>query len=342
MPEINPLNSEDLTLGSLMEMQFSMAASRVLSSAVQLGIFSHIAAGNTTVPEIAKAAAASARGTQMLLDALTGFRILRKDHGRYALTPVATQFLVRESPNYAGAMLEGGGNNEMWNAWGHLADSIRSGKPQRETHVKEAAEEFFPTLVRSLHIMNWEPAKRLATALGAGSTHKGLRVVDVACGSGVWGIAVATADRQARVTAQDFPKVLDLTRQYLKRDGVEAQYDFLPGDLNEVDYGENRFDLALLGNICHGLGESASQALFTRLSRSLGPGGRIAILDMIPNDDRTAPVFPLIFALNMLLLTENGSTYTINQYRGWLESAGFKRLETADIGSHSPAIIGAK
>ncbi|HEX5483218.1 MAG TPA: class I SAM-dependent methyltransferase [Terriglobia bacterium] len=342
MPETNTFKPEEPALRAVMEMQFSMAASRVLASAVQLGIFSQIAAGHTTAAEIAKAAEASERGMQMLLDALTGFRLLNKDGGRYALTAVTAQFLVRESPQYAGAMLEGGGAHEMWNAWGHLTEAIRSGKPERETHVKEAAEEFFPNLVRSLHVMHSEPAKRLAAALAAGTTHKALRVVDVACGSGVWGMGIAAADRQARVTAQDFPKVLDLTREYLKRGGMEAQYDFLPGDLNEVDYGENRFDVALLGNICHGMGEQVSRALFARLSRALSPGGRIVILDMIPNDDRTGPVFPLIFALNMLLLTENGGTYTVSQYRNWLGNAGFQRVETADIGSHSPAIIGVK
>ena len=76
--------------------------------------------------------------------------------------------------------------------------------------------------------------------------------------------------------------------------------------------------------------------------RALRPGGRIAIVDMIPNDSRTGPMFPLIFALNMLANTESGDTYSLAEYRQWLTEAGFARVSTFDIGSHSPLIVGHK
>src|SRR5947209_20423306 len=104
-----------------------------------------------------------------------------------------------------------------------------------------------------------------------------MSVIDIACGSGIWGIAVAEADKEARITAQDFPGLFETTRAYLKRHGVEDRYDFLPGDLKEVDFGENRYDLALLGNIVHSEGEASSQDLFKRLYRALKPGGRMVI-----------------------------------------------------------------
>jgi ubiquinone/menaquinone biosynthesis C-methylase UbiE len=339
MPEMSQIKPEEPNVGSLLEMQFAMAPTRVLSASVQLGIFSHIADGNTTAQEIAKAAGASERGTRMLLDALAAFRLVNKSDGHYELTPLSSQFLVRSSPNYAGAIME---TNAIWELWSHLTDAIRTGKPLRAITPQQAAEEFFPILVRSLHILNWEPARRLAAALGAGGSHQGLRAVDIACGSGVWGIAVAEADRDARVTAQDFPNVLKLTREYLRRHGVEDRYDFLPGDLKQVDFSENQFDLALLGNICHSEGEKSSRDLFKRLHRALRPRGRVAIIDMVPNEERTGPVFPIIFALNMLLHTEEGGTYTLGEYEQWLKEAGFDRVETAEIGLHSPIIIGVK
>lgn len=324
---------------ALMEMSFSFAPSRVLSAALQLAVFSHIAAGKKSVAEIAQAAEASERGMRMLLDALVPLQLLTREGDAFELTPMAAEYLVRDGENYIGAMME---TDMTWQAWGQLADVVRTGKPPRLVETQEVAEQFFAVLVRSLHVINREPSRLAAEALGAGTTHKGMRVVDVACGSGIWSIAIAEADAEARITAQDFPGIFNVTKEYLKRHGVADRYDFLPGDLKQVDFGENRFDLVILGNIVHSEGEASSRDLFKRLHRALRPGGRISVIDMIPNDERTGPPFPLFFALNMLINTEVGGTYTLSEYTDWLKDAGFARVETADIGSHSPLIIAHK
>jgi len=233
-------------------------------------------------------------------------------------------------------------NDGLWESWGQLAEVVRTGKPRRPVEKQELAEQFFPILVRTLHILNREPSRRMAQVLGGGNSRNGLKIIDIACGSGVWGIAIAEADPEARITAQDFPAVLSVTREFLKRHGVEAQYDFLPGNLREADFGAARYDVAILGNIVHSEGERSSRDLFRRLYKALRPGGQIVIIDTIPNEARTGPPFPVFFALNMLLNTEEGDTYTLAEYTRWLQEAGFTRVETADIASHSPLIIGFK
>lgn len=324
-------------LEQIMQMNFSFAPACVLTASLRLGLFSHLAAGKSTVAEVARAAESSERGTRMLLDALAAFGLLTKSGERYELMPHARQYLVRESQDYAGGLAESGA---MFEAWLHLDECVRTGRPVQRVETKEMAEKFFPMLVRTLDIVNREPAQRTARALGAGTVGKGLRVLDVAAGSGVWGIAFAEADPSARVTAQDFPGVLPTTREYVSRHGLEERFDFLAGDLKEVDFGEAQYDVAVLGNIVHSEGEDSSRDLFRRLHRALKPGGRIVIIDMLPNDARTGPPYQLIFALNMLVNTERGDTYTLADYTRWLGDAGFPRVETADIGSHSPAVIG--
>ena len=325
------------TPDALLSLSFSFAGERVLSTALQLRIFSALAEGRLAAPAVAERTGCSPRGTAMLLDALVGFGLLRKRAGIYDLTPLSRRYLVRESPDYLGYMWEA---NRLWEMWGQLAGSVRTGRPQLAVNQQQKAEEFFPTLVRSLHIQNRDKAQTLARWLTAG--HKGLRGIDIACGSGVWGIAVCEADPEARFVAQDFPAVLDLTRQYLRQHGVEERYEFLPGNLRDVDFGRGRFDLALLGNIVHSEGEAASRDLFRRLHAALRAGGRIVIVDMLPNDARTGPEFPLVFALNMLLATDEGGTYTRAEYTEWLRQAGFHTVKTRDIGSHSPAFIAIK
>lgn len=323
----------------LVQMHWAFAGTRVLTAAVQLHVFSYLAAGNATPKEVARAAEANERGIRMLLNALVGFQLLTKAGDRYELTPLASQYLVRESPSYLGGLID---NEDVLEPWQHLTEVIRTGTPFHRVENQQTADQFFPRLVRALHVMNGEPARRAAEVLCGANGRPGMRVLDVACGSGVWGIAVADADPRACITAQDYPRMLDLTREFLNRHGVADRYDFLPGDLKQIDLGGHQFDLALLGNIVHSEGEQSSRDLFKRLFRAMRSRGRIAIMDMIPNDDRTGPVFTLLFALNMLVHTEAGDTYTLREYTAWLKEAGFRRIETADIGSHSPMIIGHK
>jgi 2-polyprenyl-3-methyl-5-hydroxy-6-metoxy-1,4-benzoquinol methylase len=320
-------------------MHFSYIPSRILSAGLQLDVFSHIAAGHETADTIAHAAEASERGMRMLLDSLAALPLLNKRGERYRLTPLSRRYLVRESPDYLGAFLQ---TDAAWQSWGRLTDVIRSGQPILRVEKQQLAEMFFPILVRTLHVLHLDRARRAARSLGGLRKGTGLRILDIACGSAVWSIPFAEANARTRVTAQDFPALLPLTRQYAERHGVAAQYDYLPGDLNDVELGEARYDLVLLGNIVHSEGERSARSLFRRLHRALAPGGRIAIADMVPHDDRTGPAFPVFFALNMLLNTEHGGTFTLADYTRWLKDAGLPRVITRDIGAHSPLIIATR
>jgi ubiquinone/menaquinone biosynthesis C-methylase UbiE len=322
-----------------MDLHFGFAPARILSAALELGVFDHIAGGSVTAGKIAHAAGASERGMCMLLDALVGIGFLTKTDARYRLTDGARRHLVSDRPEYLGDFLS---LNALWDAWGNLTESVRTGKPYRPLETKEVAEDFFPKLIRSLHVVHAEPARRAAQVLGAGTTSRGMRVLDLACGSAIWSISVAEADQYAHVTAVDFPRVLEMTREFLKRHRMETRFDFRAGDLKSVDLGAGRYDLAILGNIVHSEGERSSRNLLRRVYKALAPEGRIVILDMIPNNERTSPAFPLIFALNMLVGTTDGGTYTFAEYDHWLTEAGFQRVETRDIGYHSPMIIGYK
>jgi len=335
-PTRNPLTPQ-----ALMQMFWSMAPSRVLSAAVQLQIFARFADGEKTAEEVAKAGNTSLRGTRMLLDALTALGLLEKRGARYAALPEVLRYLVPSSAEYIGAVFE---NDRLWESWSKLAEAVRTGRPVER---QEEAEAFFPILIRSLHVINRDAARRLAAALRSrGANPDGLRVLDVAAGSAVWSIPFAEADRKTRVTAQDFPGVLEHTRKFAEASGVAEQFEYLPGNLREVDFGQEKFDLALLGNIVHSEGEASSKALFRRLHAALRPGGRLVIIDLLPAEDRSGPPPAIFFALNMLVNTETGDTFTLSEYRAWLTESGYDAIETIDIGDHldvrSPAIVAVK
>lgn len=224
--------------------------------------------------------------------------------------------------------------------WDHLNDAIRSGKPFRKKGSLAEEAESFAALARSLHVVHWAAAQRAAEIFVAEST--GLRVLDVACGSGVWGIAIARSDPESKIIAHDLPEMLEITRTYAEQQDVQAQFDYLAGDLRTIDFGEALYDLAILGNIIHSEGERSGRELLVRVHRALKENGRIAIIDIIPEEDRTGPQSSLILAFSMLLDTEEGDLFTLREYKQWLSEAGFTQIETHEIGLPSPMIIARK
>jgi ubiquinone/menaquinone biosynthesis C-methylase UbiE len=320
-----------------------LGAARVLAVATQLRVFTHLAQGARTAVQVAAAAEASVRGVRMLLDALVGLQFLAREPDGYELLPVSREYLVQGRPLYMGRLLE---EDWIWESWGHLAEAVRTGRPFRHVDTPNGdAARFFKALIPSLHVANQAGARRAADVLlGDGMPREGLDVLDVGCGSAVWSIAlVEAAGAAVRVTAQDLPSVLELTRDYLRIHGVERQYDFLPGDQRRVDFGTARYDVAVIARYVHELGADAARDLFRRVCRALRPGGRIVVADWMPNDDRTGPPGPLLYALRMLLHTEQGDAHTAADYRRWLSECGYRDLRlVTSAGSDVPLVIATR
>jgi SAM-dependent methyltransferase len=109
--------------------------------------------------------------------------------------------------------------------------------------------------------------------------------------------------------------------------------------MREVDFEEGTCDLAILGQICHSEGAEHSQDLFRKLHRALRPGGKLLIADMVPDEGRSSAAFPLFFALNMLVHTAQGDTFTLSEYTKWLTDAGFRSVSTLEAPGPSPLIV---
>lgn len=322
-----------------METSFAYAATRVLVSGVDLEVFTHIANGNHTAADIAKAAKASQRGIEILLNGLTALNFITKSNGTYDLTPLSEKFLVKSTPAYFGDFVQH--IDSLWEPWGDLTRVVRTGSPFQRVN-SEHGEEFFQKFVPQLFPMSYPCAKAAAELLGVGSTWKALSVLDVAAGSGAWGIAFAQSDPDTRVTAQDWPGVLEVTKKFADKFKLSRRFSYLPGDIREVDFGQERYDLIILGHICHSEGAEKTRVLLSRAFGALKHGGKLLIADMIPDDERRTAVFPLLFAVNMLVNTTEGNTFTMAEYREWLADAGFRDITTIDAHGPSPVIVASK
>lgn len=321
-----------------MQMAWGYAAPLMLEAGVRQGVFDLLDSGPKTVDEVATTTGASARGLRIVMNALAGLKLLTKDsNNRYGLAPDSAAFLVKGKPGYLGGFIRHT-STQLIPSWLKLSDVVKSGKPMDSVNNEQVGAQFFREFVNDIFPLSYGPAQALAKGLGLARSGKPLRVLDLATGSGVWGVTLAQSSPQVSVTAVDWPGVLDVARQNAERLGVQDRFSFIAGDLGSVDFGSG-YDIATLGHILHSEGEQRSRALLRKTFNALAPGGTIAIQEFLVEDDRSGPPVALIFAVNMLVNTDNGDTWSFNEIAGWLREAGFEKMRTLESPGPSPLIL---
>lgn len=334
------MNQSNLSPQQITEDLWAAWRTQALVAGIELGVFTHISEGRRTVKEIAKAARASLKGTERLLDALASIGYLTRKGERYSLEPVSEKFLVSTKQTYMGGMAFS--IKVVWDTWGQLTESVKTGRPLKKVDEDEDGRDFFPKLVSAIFPASYAAARATVAALPGKTRGKIKNILDVAAGSGAWSIAFAQALPDARVTVIDYPEVTPITRKFTEQMGVADRYEYIEGNLREIDFGRNRYDLVILGHIIHSEGEKWGRKLVRKSHKALSDGGQLLIAEMVPNDARTAPPIPLLFALNMLLHTDQGGVFTMREYREWLKEAGFKSVKTIDAPAPSPLILATK
>jgi hypothetical protein len=292
-----------------------------------------------TVAGMEAATGASARGLRAIMNALVGLGLLTKTDGdRYDLTPESAAFLVSGQPGYLGGLIRHG-SGQLIPKWLDLYDIVATGRPSRAVNREDVGADFFHHFVEDLFPMNYPAARALAAELALGDGE--MSILDLAAGSGVWSVALVQSAAGARATVVDWPEVLPVTRKVVERHGLTGRYDFVGGDLLAADFGGGH-RVATLGHILHSEGEERGRALLAKTHEALAPGGTIAIAEFLVDDDRTAPPMGLLFAVNMLVNTQDGDTYSFEEISGWLTEAGFRDCRQLEVPGPSPLILATK
>lgn len=321
-------------------MAWGYAPPLMVEAALHLHVFELLDGGPKPASQIAEVAGASPRGVRILLDALVGLQLLAKQGENYALTPESSAFLVPGKPGFQGGIFKHV-STQLMPKWLELTEIVRRGGPGRAVNQHGEGAKFFAEFVEDIFPMSYPAARALGGILNLAEATETVRVLDIAAGSGVWGIALAETSPQVRVSAVDWPEVLPVTRRIAARHGVGDRFDFIEGDLRTVDFGTG-YQVATLGHILHSEGETHSRALIQKVFNALAPGGTIAIAEMIPNDERTGPAHAVMFAVNMLVNTDEGDTFTFAEMSAWLREAGFVNPRLVDAPSASPLLLAGK
>ncbi|MGO9700173.1 MAG: methyltransferase dimerization domain-containing protein [Xanthobacteraceae bacterium] len=327
-----------ITPERLLGFTFGFAPPVIIEAGIRLRIFDLLDEGAKTAEQIAAITGASARGLRIVLNALVGLDLLAKEpRGHYSLTSESSAFLVSGKQSFHGAffLLT---SERMLGAWSNLCSVVRNGHPSHRVNQEADGTKFFQQFVEDIFPIHLPAARRLAECFDLTGAIAPLSVLDVAAGSGVWSIAMAKQSPFVQVTAIDWTGIIPITERVTRREGVASQYHFVGGDLLAVDFGSGH-SIATLGHILHSEGEERSRRLLKKTFDALAPGGNIAIAEILVDQDRRAPLSALLFAVNMLVNSEQGDTFSLDEIDRWLRDANFDCVRTLDAPGLAPKIV---
>lgn len=315
----------DVSPRPLMRMLGDFANSQILDAAIEFDFFTLIDQGFQASDEVARRASTDPRATRIVLDSLQALSLVEKRDGNYFLTPTAQVFLVRGKPSYVGDFRHVA--LALWDGMANLKESLKTGKPL--SRLDTGAElQVWEKLVLGIIVIAEPAAKALCDVLKIGTARKGIKVLDIAGGSSIFGMTILSHDPAAQVTQLDWPNVNAVAKKLNKERGLEGKIRFIDGEHHSAKIEEDYYDLVLASNFCRFESPQGNQKLFAKAYAALKPGGIFMVNDFLPNEERTEPTFALRFSVYTLTHTPEGECWTLSQYSDWLKKAGFNSIET--------------
>ena len=292
----------------------------VLAAAAELELFSALSPTPLPAAALARSLECDPRALTTLLDALVALRLLDKAGGNYALPAGLDAFLTPGGSQSVLAMAQH--QAQFLRNWAQLARVVKTGRPAEcipGVRGREGAQEAF---IGAMHNVSAPNAGQVIQAVQPLQFE---HLLDIGGASGTWTIAFLRACPSGRATLFDLPHVITMARRRVAAAGMEKRVELVPGDFTR-DALPPGADLAWVSAIVHQNSRAQNRALFAKVLTALVPGGRIVIRDILMEDDHTRPVAGALFAINMLVATEGGGTFTFAELREDLEAAGFAKV----------------
>jgi SAM-dependent methyltransferase len=317
---------------------FAFQQSAALKSAIELDLFTAIGDGAHTSEELANACRIPARGARVLSDFLTTIGFLAKTGNRYELSPVSAAFLTKRSPTYLGGTAAFLHSRDVTHYFEDLTGTIRRGTPGPS--IVDDNNPAWVQFARAMPPMMMPAAHAIADILDA-ATAGPIRVLEIEAGHGIFGITLAQRNPQAEIVAVDWAPVLQVATENAHAMGVAARHRAITGDAFKVDYGTG-FDIVLVTNFLHHFDWKTNVEFLKKTAAALKTGGRVVVLEFVPNDDRVTPPMAARFSLSMLAITAGGDAYTFSELDGMLTEAGFRNATAYPMQGPETVIVATK
>lgn len=311
-------------------------ASRILLTAYELGLFTALGRRSRKSDDIAGILHTDPRATDRLMNALCAMGLLEKKRGKFSNSRAAERYLDQGEPEYLSNLMH---TVHLWRTWSTLTESVRAGTAAgRTTGVNDRSDNWLESFIAAMHYRAVREAIDVVRKINLDGIS---RVLDVGGGSGAYAMAFVRAKKRITATVFDLPNVIPLAKRYVEEAGLTNKIDFTTGDYLNDELGIG-YDLVLLSAIVHSNSDEENRLLIQKCARALNPNGRVVVQDFIMDDERTSPRHGALFALNMLVGTEKGDTYSETEIRSWMNAAGLKKIRRNKIPALAEQIIGIK
>ena len=328
-------NNKNYNEHELMQMLSAFRQSRILLTAVELKVFDEIDETAFTAAELANKISADSSALEKLLDALTSIGLLNKNSGKYSNTESTGKFLTKKSPLFLGGSMH---MADLWKTWNNLTEVVKTGVPAKRNEINNRGDKWLESFIAAMHARGISRAITVKPLLDLTNVNK---VLDVGGGSGVFASTFINDDSNKSAVIFDLPNVVPITKKYLADQNMSDRISTLSGDYLKDDIGSG-YDLVFLSAIVHINSYDENKMLIKKCCDALNPNGQVVVMDFIMNEDRTEPEVGAIFAINMLVGTYKGTTYTFNEVKDWMTSAGLKSVELKESGRGNSLVIGKK
>jgi len=297
---------------------YSFRLSRIIFTALDLDLFNVMGRRTLTIPQLSKELHTSHRGLEILCRSLASTGLLMKSHAGYRTSTFANTYLQKSSKEFRGdylALMQ-----RQWKEWSRLTEVVTSGIPvdSQEPETPEYRRSF----TWAMHHRSQEPAQQIAKQVSMKTARSFL---DLGGGPGTYALAFLKANPQLHATVMDRPAALEVAQTLAKQASVESRLSLQAGNfINDKIAGT--YDIVWYSNVLHIYSSSENLKVFRKIRRALKPGGRLIIQDTFLEDPQgLRPLETNLFAVTMLLYTDTGNTYPLQDVRAWLHKAGLNR-----------------
>ena len=320
-----------ITIAPLSSITTSMWKFRTLAAGIKLNVFDVIQDVHN-IKEIADELKLKIDALERLLNALVAMELLEKKEDSYFNKPISVKFLIKESKGYYGDFILM--NEESDDSWKELDKIIINGSSIIENHREKLAKEGF---TKAMHNNAQAPAKAISGLLDFSDKK---HILDIGGGSGAFSIILTNKYKDLKATVIEQQAVCKTVREYIEKEGNVDQVSILEGDYFKVEFPIH--DVALFGQIFHSNSKYQNTFLLKKVFDKLEENGIVIITEFLLDEDKTSPLFPALFTLNMLKQTKDGRAYTFSEIESWLKDVGFKNIEKQDLVGPHTAIIAYK
>ena len=321
-----------MTPRELREIVYNFRECRIILTALELELFTAVGDGAKTSADVSKIISSNVRATDRLMNVLCNMNLLEKENEKFSNTEFSSRYLVKNSPDYISNLMHA---SNLWDSWSNLTEIIKEGKTIGRDASKNKWKENF------IEAMHYRASREALKDLNNLDLTGVKSVLDLGGGSGAYAMQFIKLKKDIKATVFDLPDVIPLTLKYISANGFEGKINTIKGNYLYDDIGSG-YDLIFLSAIIHSNSFEENKRLIKKCADALNANGQIVIQDYAMDEDRLTPEVGALFAINMLVNTKGGDTFTQEEIYSWLNDAGIndiKRNETIHVAAQ---IIGKK